>query len=479
MKFGSIPDTDVPSNEWSTGRDDVQVFIPSLTVNNTFLSLNCDKERNVNRDLTKNEGMQPDVLTHKEAIHSLDPDREVPFRQDVNQEDINKVAIKDPATMDIPNVTIPVDTDISNREEIPRPQSSNTDRGRVFELKSPSNVFQEWRLTPVLSINPMLGWDSSIDESGNLPYEWKDTRLCCLCMTCGDDDADYVTLNLSNGSALKGAGRLLPFQGSWVHTECALWSSEVWKDNPTGIIYNVHKARSRASKLKCFGCGRPGATVGCNKLHCKSNYHFSCASACGALFTNTCKVYCSKHSDASKDCPYDNFSEIMECLKVDRSEMNTNVEVEGLSCLRVGSLVVHSFGQIHQDTDSFHTRNHIFPDGFTASRIFWSTVLPKKRTLYIMTVSKSQTGTPLFSIRAADCRSVCYRGPNVKKLYEDLIQRVLAVNHDYFSFGESDSIHPILRSSRRKAYGLNGPQVEFMTKFLLFFLVCVLTCFFV
>jgi hypothetical protein len=83
-----------------------------------------------------------------------------------------------------------------------------------------------------------------------------------------------------------------------------------------------------------------------------------------------------------------------------------------------------------------------------------------------MNVSKSSNGKALFSIRSADSKDISYRGTSVKKVYEDLIQQVLFINQSYFSSGEKDSIYPIYRSPKRRAYGLNGPQVQFTNVFL-------------
>jgi len=89
---------------------------------------------------------------------------------------------------------------------------------------------------------PLLGWDEILDEN-ECNQEWRDPRMCVLCHTCGDDDADfpsednYINPNEDNSSnATEGTtnnnefelsdvgkcGRLLPFlqsgQTSWVHT---------------------------------------------------------------------------------------------------------------------------------------------------------------------------------------------------------------------------------------------------------------------
>jgi len=76
-------------------------------------------------------------------------------------------------------------------------------------------------------------------------------RVCMFCGVCGDDDGGVQVGEggreagdskggspLNSGSSgvagLLPVGRLLPadplIPGSWVHSQCLLWSSEVWED---------------------------------------------------------------------------------------------------------------------------------------------------------------------------------------------------------------------------------------------------------
>mmetsp|Transcript_5992 Transcript_5992/g.8723 ORF Transcript_5992/g.8723 Transcript_5992/m.8723 type:complete len:1002 (+) Transcript_5992:503-3508(+) len=121
-----------------------------------------------------------------------------------------------------------------------------------------------------LSASPLIGWS----EDHGVPKEkkWKDPRSCCLCHICGDDDAglppptyssSHVSVEETTPSGRSpGAGRLLPLPGGmWIHATCAIWSSEVW-DAGRGQLKAIEKAKSRSQKLKCFGCGRNGASIG-------------------------------------------------------------------------------------------------------------------------------------------------------------------------------------------------------------------------
>lgn len=123
---------------------------------------------------------------------------------------------------------------------------------------------------------PVLGWNANL-ESTDEENKWMDPRSCCLCHMCGDDDAgfpDGSTYTPPAGTPhIARVGRLLPMaDGYWVHASCAMWSSEVWEAQSGGTIHAMDKARSRGAQLKCFGCGRQGATVGCNKMNCSHNY---------------------------------------------------------------------------------------------------------------------------------------------------------------------------------------------------------------
>jgi len=85
-------------------------------------------------------------------------------------------------------------------------------------------------------------------------------------------------------------------------------------------------------------------------------------------------------------------------------------------CYRVGSLIIHSLGEIETNHDGFHSESYIYPPGYVATRIFWSTVFPRTRATYVLkidrrvVVSKDAGGdgvetVPLFSIIPGDAPS--------------------------------------------------------------------------
>jgi hypothetical protein len=341
----------------------------------------------------------------------------------------------------------------------------NTDVEMVTEVPAPRNGKKEYQLA-----KPLCGWNEFIDDS-DFGNKWEDARECCLCHLCGDDDAglpDEVSEKPSDPSKPNTAhvGRLLPMgDGLWVHASCSLWSSETWEAESGGLVNAMEKARSRGSQLRCFGCSRPGATVGCVKTNCSCNYHFPCAYACGAVFTPAKLMYCSVHKDDTDDIVKNPSIELMKTLivapeKAKPLQEKDGAESEGSLCSRVGSLVVHALGEVDPERDGFHSEDYIMPPGYIATRIYWSTVTPRTRTVYVLKIEKSPSGKPVFSITPADNPMVKMKSSSFNHVYNQLMEKVKDVNDDYFSHGNLFSKLPTERLSRKKTFGLNGPQVS-------------------
>jgi hypothetical protein len=303
---------------------------------------------------------------------------------------------------------------------------------------------------------PVCGWNQHLDPS-DAQYEWKDPRICCLCRTCGDDDGDNDR-QVSDGITLARCGRLLPMKdGYWVHASCALWSSEVYEEPNDSLVYAMEKARSRGSQLKCFGCGRPGASVGCCRPNCSRNYHFPCAKASDAVFTTNQQMFCEAHrSSASEVLPTESIEHMKSLMIAD--EKKDGSDTDGKFCLRLGSLTIHSLGEIEQSMDGFHCEKYITPPGYIATRIFWSFHKPKKRTVYVLKIEKDESGLPIFSITPGDNPNGVIRERSAMEAYAELTQRYKETNRAYFSSGDLFSKLPAKRKHTKKAYGLNGPQ---------------------
>lgn len=310
----------------------------------------------------------------------------------------------------------------------------------------------------------LCGWNDIVGSNEN--YQWYDPRKCVLCHMCGDDDAGHLDKlpppKDSSDISVPKLGRLLPMaDGDWVHASCALWSSETWESPSGGVINAMEKARSRGGHLKCFGCGRQGATVGCVKGNCNFNYHFPCAHACGAVFTSSKEIYCNAHRDSTnKDLVPNPSVELMKTLVIETE--NSKGDASELAnddvCMRVGALTVHSLGTIEQDVDGFHSADYITPPGYLATRIFWSTVQPRTRTVYVLAIEKSPNSKPIFSITPADNPSSSITSSSADESYRVLMRMVDKANSTQFSSDDPFSKLPTKRGSRRGAFGLNGPQ---------------------
>lgn len=315
--------------------------------------------------------------------------------------------------------------------------------------------------------SPLCGWTGDRVSSTGI-QKWHDSRQCCLCHLRGDDDAgltgDEKIGSSEEEECIPKLGRLLPMHnGLWVHTNCAIWSSEVYEAHSDNLVHAVERARTRGSQLKCFGCGRNGATVGCNKPNCLMNYHYSCARLCGAVLAEKQHIFCTSHkSDAAGLIQHHN-GEPMKTLiiapeKKIQAEKDSGDSEDDELCTRVGALVVHSFGQIESKLDGFHSENHITPPGYFATRIFWSAKEAKKRVLYFLQIKKSSTDKILFSVIPSDDMSQEISGNSSTSVYNSLVDQVLTINQTSFSDGDHLSKLPVFRKVRKKAFGLNGPQ---------------------
>ncbi|KAJ2746554.1 hypothetical protein GGI20_001265 [Coemansia sp. BCRC 34301] len=109
------------------------------------------------------------------------------------------------------------------------------------------------------------------------------------CAFCGGDDAC---------DAFCGGGKL-PFVLAkdavfWAHDLCARHSPEVLVTEG-GIWYNVAAALKRARTIKCAGCRKRGATVGCFHERCQRSYHVPCTGMTRAELSRGMLFWCSRH----------------------------------------------------------------------------------------------------------------------------------------------------------------------------------------
>jgi len=137
----------------------------------------------------------------------------------------------------------------------------------------------------------------------------------------------------------KEEGALIAFQhgtrDALVHTRCAEYSPEV--SMIFGVWKHVIKAVSRGRKLKCKGCGRPGATIGCQVNSCKENYHLGCCE--GWDFAKYGKNFrCALHRPQSQN------KTVASCFLCRKNESSTGPKLGRLIGFEKGktSVMVHS-----------------------------------------------------------------------------------------------------------------------------------------
>ncbi|XP_054619585.1 histone-lysine N-methyltransferase 2B isoform X2 [Dunckerocampus dactyliophorus] len=213
--------------------------------------------------------------------------------------------------------------------------------------------------------------------------ETKDCRQCALCQQYGD-------------SAPREGGRLLYMgQNEWAHVNCCLWSAEVYENN--GALFQVHTAVSRGRHLRCDRCGQSGATVGCCLSTCQSNFHFMCARAQDCVFQEDRKVYCFKHRDLiSVEMVSGQGFEVPRRVYVDfegitlKRKFLTGLEPESIN-MTIGSLQIQKLGVL---TELSSNGRMLYPVGYICSRLYWSTVDPRRRCKYTCKVTEVSTPLP-------------------------------------------------------------------------------------
>uniref|UniRef100_A0A182QTC3 Histone-lysine N-methyltransferase trithorax n=1 Tax=Anopheles farauti TaxID=69004 RepID=A0A182QTC3_9DIPT len=199
--------------------------------------------------------------------------------------------------------------------------------------------------------------------------ELLDTRICMLCKQQGE------------GMPLHESRLLYCGQNNWIHTNCALWSAEVFEEID-GSLQNVHSAVSRGRLIKCCHCGVKGATVGCNVKNCGEHYHFPCARHIGCVFMLDKTVYCTSHAIEAqkKRCPEERNFEIARSVYVELDRRKKRFVEPSRVQFMIGSLNVRRLGHV-VPTFSDHT-DVLIPTDFECTRLYWSAKEPWKIVSY-------------------------------------------------------------------------------------------------
>lgn len=221
----------------------------------------------------------------------------------------------------------------------------------------------------------------------------KDYRKCCFCHEEGDGLTD-------------GPARLLNLDlDLWVHLNCALWSTEVY-ETQAGALINVELALRRGLQMKCVFCHKTGATGGCHRFRCTNIYHFTCAIKAQCMFFKDKTMLCPMHKPKGLHEQELSYFAVFRRVYVQRDEVRQIASIvqrgEREHTFRVGSLVFHAIGQLlPQQMPAFHSPTALFPVGYEASRLYWSTRYANRRCRYLCSIEE-QDGRPVFLIRVVE-----------------------------------------------------------------------------
>ncbi|KAM9308003.1 histone-lysine N-methyltransferase 2C [Gastrophryne carolinensis] len=282
----------------------------------------------------------------------------------------------------------------------PRPRAvhSALDDSRPFSKKWRGMKWKKWNIQIVIPKMPFKPQcEDDIDEflkrlgtslkPDPMP---KDFRKCCFCHEEGDGMTD-------------GPARLLNLDlDLWVHLNCALWSTEVY-ETQAGALINVELALRRGLQMKCVFCHKTGATSGCHRLRCTNIYHFTCAIKAQCMFFKDKTMLCPMHKPKGAHEQELTYFAVFRRVYVQRDEVRQIASIvqrgERDHTFRVGSLIFHAVGQLlPQQMQDFHSATALFPVGYEATRLYWSTRYANRRCRYHCSIEEKD-GLPLFIIR--------------------------------------------------------------------------------
>ncbi|XP_039268719.2 histone-lysine N-methyltransferase 2C-like isoform X2 [Styela clava] len=239
--------------------------------------------------------------------------------------------------------------------------------------------------------------------------ELVDRRVCVFCGGKGDGDTHTIA-------------RLLNVDvDRWVHLNCALWSAEVY-ETQGGALINVDLALRRSESVFCGLCQKKGATIHCHRPRCVNTYHCQCALDIKCVFFKDKTVLCPTHAPKPGTTSGTGFSmhqhhyhsgDTLRSLAVFRKVYVQRPETKQIASimqqgelsqgeknymLRVGALIFENVGQLatHQ-MENCHSKSAIYPIGYKATRMYWSTGNMRRRCKYECTISEVD-GKPLFTM---------------------------------------------------------------------------------
>lgn len=219
-----------------------------------------------------------------------------------------------------------------------------------------------------------LGHPQSLEKNKILPRKNSDRRHCELCQNTGDGLGNQESRLLYCGN------------NTWVHANCAYWSTNVY-EQVDNHLQNVIETIESCRNTKCIVCDKGGASIQCHVCR-TSNYHFMCARKAEFHFTIVNKAcLCPKHPPEKSEYLLkikDDF-EINRSIFIEQCPKDIlRSEPENITCV-IGSLCITNLGKIEPVVSD--TIDAIIPTGFICSRVFWSTKEPWKLVTYIIRTS--------------------------------------------------------------------------------------------
>uniref|UniRef100_A0A8C2CGU6 [histone H3]-lysine(4) N-methyltransferase n=1 Tax=Cyprinus carpio TaxID=7962 RepID=A0A8C2CGU6_CYPCA len=245
----------------------------------------------------------------------------------------------------------------------------------------------------------------------------RDKRKCCFCHEEGDGATD-------------GPARLLNIDVDlWVHLNCALWSTEVY-ETQGGALINVEVALRRGLRTRCAYCQKTGATNSCNRLRCPNVYHFACAIRARCMFFKDKTMLCTQHKlKGPSEEELSSFA-VFRRVYIERDEVKQIASIlqrgDRIHMFRVGGLIFHAVGQLlPSQMVVFHSPTAIFPVGYEATRIYWSTRVPNRRCRYRCRIGE-QDGRPLFEVRVLEhgYEDLHFRDTTPDGIWSKIVQQV-------------------------------------------------------
>ncbi|XP_017076694.2 LOW QUALITY PROTEIN: histone-lysine N-methyltransferase trithorax [Drosophila eugracilis] len=275
-----------------------------------------------------------------------------------------------------------------------------------------------------------------VDDFGSCGIKMRlDTRVCLFCR--------------KSGEGLSGEEARLLYCGHdcWVHTNCAMWSAEVFEEID-GSLQNVHSAVARGRMIKCTVCGNRGATVGCNVRSCGEHYHYPCARSIDCAFLTDKSMYCPTHAkngnalkaNGSPSVTYESNFEVSRPVYVELDRKRKKLIEPARVQFHIGSLEVRQLGTIiPRFSDSYEA---VVPINFLCSRLYWSSKEPWKIVEYTVRTTIQNSLSTLTALDVGRNYTVDHTNPNSKEVQLGMAQiarwHTSLARSDYLENGGGD-----------------------------------------